>query len=205
MYKVYPIACVRFLNTNQYSNVPQHILDRYKTEEDEAQILANAHNRAFNSYRIILNALENHDIMHKWREDIRKINIESKQRPYTDLEREQINIINDKMQDYIKAQRPDIDDLKNQYLIRREKTLKAFYNLEKLRASIRLLFPYVSPVSETTDNEILQCSICATNKKDRVTPCGHMYCSTCITKCKGTCPNCKKHFDIKKVIRVYID
>ena len=205
MYKTYPIKTPPFLNTNQYSDVPQNILDRYKTAEAETQELANAHNQAFNTYKIILTIIENHDYMKKCYEEIRQINIESSRRPYTDEERKEIDNIHNKMEDYKKAQRPDIDALKNDYLLKHKKTQKAWLYLEKQRTAIRTLFPYVAPVSETTDNEVLQCSICTTNKKDRVLPCGHLYCSVCVSKCKSTCPTCKKHFEPKNVIRVYLE
>jgi hypothetical protein len=100
---------------------------------------------------------------------------------------------------------PDIPNLRADYSHQVDESRKEYNSLERLRSAIRLLYPIIKPPSEKTENELLQCTICVENKKDRALPCGHLYCSECVKKCKNECPNCKKSFETKKVIRVYID
>jgi len=80
------------------------------------------------------------------------------------------------------------------------------YILEKHNATSlkNILFPPL--VGTPTDIEAITCCVCATNKKDRVLPCGHSYCCVCVDKLSNDCkcPECKTVFDKLRVIKIYL-
>ena len=71
-----------------------------------------------------------------------------------------------------------------------------------------------SATTRTKSLEPLQCPVCMDPLRDlrgrkevKVTPCGHLFCNTCLDrafKLKDQCPTCRKKVTLSKVIKVFL-
>jgi len=58
------------------------------------------------------------------------------------------------------------------------------------------------------DEEPNICTICCSEKKNRMLPCGHVFCETCVAGFRQNsmaCPNCKRKIAFGQVKTVYLD
>ena len=56
---------------------------------------------------------------------------------------------------------------------------------------------------------LVNCSVCETNQKEQVLPCGHMLCNNClktqISSRMRNCPTCRKKFSEKQPLKIFLN